>query len=80
MTPEVAAALGKSLPKLSSLLTLELICTKGGINLKAADMETLFGGFNEPSPLKCFHLANANMSGSLAPLVKCLRFFRKLSW
>ena len=50
MTSEVAKALGQSLAKLSSLKIFIISGTEGGINWQAADVETLFGGFNEPCP------------------------------
>ncbi|KAJ7382720.1 hypothetical protein OS493_033284, partial [Desmophyllum pertusum] len=46
LTPAVAAALGRSLPELSSLQTLELTGADGS-NVQGKEMEALFGGFNK---------------------------------
>ena len=79
-TPAAAAALGRSLPELSSLQTLVLSGVDGS-NLQAEEMEALFGGFNQIFPaLKILDLGNFNARGRLAPLTKRLHFFPNLNW
>ena len=80
LTPAAAAALGRSLPKMSSLKQLELTGVYGSI-LQAEEMEALFGGINETfSALEWLTLAGFNARGSLAPLTKRVHFFPKLIW
>ena len=80
LTPAAAAALGRSLPKMSSLKQLELTGVNGSI-LQAEEMEALFGGINETfSALEQLNLSNFNARGSLGPLAKRVHFFPKLIW
>ncbi|KAJ7372125.1 hypothetical protein OS493_020550 [Desmophyllum pertusum] len=79
LTPAVAAALGRSLPEMSSLETLELTLAKGSI-VQAEEMEALFGGFNTTLPLENLTVTGFSASGCLAPLTKSLRYFPNLSW
>ena len=80
LTPAAAAALGRSLPKMSSLKELELTGVNGSI-LLVEEMEALFGGINETfSALEQLNLSNFNARGSLAPLTKRVHFFPKLIW
>ena len=80
LTPAAAAALGRSLPKMSTLEELNLSGVNGSI-LQAEEMEALFGGINETfSALKLLHLENFNARGSLAPLTKRVHFFPNLTW
>ena len=79
LTPAAAAALGRSLHKMSSLKELELSGVNGSI-LQAEEMEALFGGINETfSALERLVLSNFNARGSLAPLTKRVHFFPKLT-
>lgn len=80
MTPAVAAALGKLLPKLSSLRVLQLTGKESPANSEVADVETLFGGFHETSDLKELHLCRFDFRGSLSSLTKQLCFFPNLEW
>ena len=80
MTRDVAAALGKLLPKLSSLRVLQLTGRESPANSEVADVETLFGGFHETSVLKELHLCRFNFWGSLSSLTKQLCFFPNLEW
>lgn len=80
MTRDVAAALGKLLPKLSSLRVLQLTGRESPANSEVADVETLFGGFRETSVLKELHLCRFNFWGSLSSLTKQLFFFPHLEW
>ena len=80
MTPAVAAALGKLLPKLSSLRVLQLTGRESPAYSEVADVEALFGGFHETSYLKELHLCRFNFRGSLSSLTKQLCFFPKLEW
>ena len=80
LTPAAAAALGRSLPKMTSLKELELTGVNGSI-LQAEEMEALFGGINETfSALEWLTLEGFNARGSLAPLTKRVHFFPKLIW
>ena len=80
MTPAVAAALGKLLPKLSSLRVLQLTGRESPAYSEVADVETLFGGFHETSDLKELHLCRFDFRGSLSSLTKQLCFFPNLEW
>ena len=79
LTPAAAAALGRSLPKMSSLKVLMLTGVNGSI-LQAEEMEALFGGINETfSALDWLTLEDFNARGSLAPLTKRVHFFPNLT-
>ena len=79
LTPAAAAALGRSLPKMSSLVEFELTGVNRSI-LQVEEMEALFGGINETfSALEVLTLSNFNARGSLAPLTKRVHFFPKLT-
>ena len=78
LTPAAAAALGRSLPEMSSLKELELAGLNGSI-LRLEEMEALFEGINKTfSTLERFSLVNFNARGSLAPLSKRVHFFPNL--
>ena len=78
LTPAVAAALGRSLPEMSSLQELWLTGVDGNI-LKVKEMESLFGGFNKTFPtLTQLSLNDFNARGSLAPLNERFHFFPNL--
>ena len=78
LTPAAAAALGRSLPEMSSLRRLELTGVNGSI-LQMGEMEALFEGINETfSALERLFLREFNARGSLAPLNKRVHFFPNL--
>ncbi|XP_020610668.1 uncharacterized protein LOC110049226 [Orbicella faveolata] len=77
LTPAEAAALGRSLPEMSSLQVLELTGVDGSI-LQAEEMEALFGGFNKMLPLVRLAFRNFSSRGCLAALCKSFRFFSNL--
>ena len=77
LTPVSAALLGRSLPEMSSLQSLELFGVDGSI-LQAEGMEALFGGFDKTLPLCRLTLRNFNSRGCLATLCKSFRFFPNL--
>ena len=78
LTPAAAAALGRSLPELSSLEIFELTGVDGSI-LPVKEMETLFGGINKVFPaLLGLSLEKFNSRGSLTPLTKRVQFFPNL--
>ena len=80
LTPAVAAALGRSLPELSSLTTLELTGVNESI-LQVEEMEALFGGIIKTFPaLERLSLSCFNARGTLAPLTKRVHFFPNLGW
>ena len=80
LTPVAAAALGRSLPELSSLEEFQLTGVDGSI-LQVEEMEALFGGMNKTLPaLKQLTLVNFNAGGSLAPFTKRVHFFPNLLW
>ncbi|KAJ7372112.1 DNA repair and recombination protein rad54b [Desmophyllum pertusum] len=79
LTPAAAAALGRSLPEMSSLEELELTGANGSI-VQAEEMEALFGGFNKTLPLEYLTFKGFSVRGCLAPLTKSLRYFPNLSW
>ena len=78
LTPAAAAALGRSLPEMSSLRRLELTGVNGSI-LQVEEMEALFEGINETFlALEWLSLGNFNARGNLAPLTKRVHFFPNL--
>ncbi len=77
LTPAAAAALGRSLPEMSSLQELYLSGRYEEI-LQDEDIEALFGGFNKESPLRRLEFYDFKVKGSLSPLINSLRFFPKL--
>ena len=80
LTPAAAAALGRSLPEMSSLERLMLRGAHGSI-LQAEELEALLGGFNKTFPvLQSFHFSNFAIKGCLAPLTECFRFFPSLKF
>ena len=75
LNPAAAAALGRSLPEMSSLKDLKLTGVDGSI-LQVEEMEALFEGINETFPaLERLSLGNFNARGSLAPLTKRVHLF-----
>ena len=79
LTPLAAAALGRSLPELSSVEEFALTGVNGSI-LQVEEMEALFGGMNKTFPaLEWLTLRNFNAGGSLAPFTKRVHFFPNLS-
>ena len=80
LTPAAAAALGRSLPEMSSLGALAL-CGADGSILQAKELEALLGGFNKTFPsLQWFQFSNFAVRGCLAPLTECFRFFPSLEF
>ncbi|KAL9979746.1 hypothetical protein ACROYT_G017454 [Oculina patagonica] len=77
LTPAGAAALGRSLPEMSTLEVLTLTGMDGSI-VQAYEIEALFGGFSKALPLKELTFSVFTMKGSLAPLTKSLQFFPDL--
>ena len=78
LTLAAAAALGRSLPEMSSLQILWLTGVDGSI-LKVEEMEALFAGFNKEFPaLTWLGLSNFNARSSLASLTERLQFFPNL--
>ena len=78
LTPVAAAALGRSLPEMSSLKELKLTGVDGSI-LQVEEMEALFEGINETFlALERLFLQEFNARGSLAPLNKRVHFFPNL--
>ena len=77
LTSKAAEALGRCLPRMSSLTALELIGVNGSV-LEAEQMNALFGGFIKELPLCRLVFRRFSMRGCLAPLSNCLRFFPKL--
>ena len=77
LTPEAAAALGRSLPEMSSLLELELTGVDGS-TVQAEDIEKLFGGLHKKLPLCRLVLGGFSVRGCLTPFIKSLCFFPNL--
>ena len=77
LTSKAAEALGRCLPRMSSLKALELIGVNGSV-LEAEQMNVLFGGFIKELPLCQLIFRHFSMRGCLAPLSNCLHFFPKL--
>ena len=79
LTPAVAAVLGRLLPKMSSLQTLEFTGFDGSI-LQAAEMEVLFGGFNKTMPLETLAFNQFSLRGrAAAALFRSFSFFPNLT-
>jgi len=77
LTLAVAAMLGRLLPEIPSLKSLNLFGVRGSI-LEAAEMEALFGGFNKTLPLYELTFGGFSMRGRLALLFTTLRFLPDL--
>ena len=77
LTPTIAAILGQSLPKMSSLRELELTGLDGSV-VPAEQMERLFDGFTEKLPLYTLHFSGFNVRGCLAPLTRSFSSFPDL--
>ena len=77
LTSKEAEALGRCLPRMSSLKELELIGVNGSV-LEAEQMNVLFGGFIKELPLCQLVFRRFSMRGCLTPLSNCLRFFPML--
>ena len=77
LTPVTAAALGRSLPAMSSLQVLQLTGTYRSI-LQAEDMQALFGGFNKSFPLCELTVSGFSVRGCISPLIKSFQFFSSL--
>ena len=77
LTSSIATLLGRLLPEMSSLESLELTGMHRGM-LKAEEMEALFGGFYTTLPLYELTLRSLSARGCLAPLFKSLHFFPNL--
>jgi len=78
LTPAAAAALGRSLPEMSSLVKLELTGVDGSV-LQVEEMEALFGGINKTCPvLEWLTVQNFNARGSLTSLTKRVHLFPNL--
>ncbi|XP_078366988.1 uncharacterized protein LOC144651012 isoform X2 [Oculina patagonica] len=77
LTPATAAALGQSLPEMSSLKRLVLSAVDGSI-LQLDHMEALFGGINKTLPLEYLIFHGFSVRGCLAPLRKSFCFFPSL--
>ena len=79
LTPVAAAALGRSLPELSSLEEFTLTGVAGSI-LQVLEMNALFRGMNKTFPaLEYLTVRNFNVRGSFASLIKRVHFFPNLS-
>ncbi len=78
LTPAAAAALGRSLPEMPALETLELTGVDGSV-LEAGEMDALFGRIKKTLPLSELSFGNFSVRGCLAPLIKTFRFFPNLS-
>ncbi|XP_068733956.1 NLR family CARD domain-containing protein 4-like [Montipora capricornis] len=78
LTPAVAAALGRSFQRLSSLQFLYLHGTGDSLNVE--DMFALFDRIDKDMPLKWLTFTNVSVSGSLSPLTRKLCFFPHLRW
>ena len=78
LTPAAAAALGRSLPEMSSLRKLLLTGADGSI-LQVEELEALLGGFNKTFPaLEWFQFSNFRARGGLGPLAERFHFFPSL--
>ena len=77
LTPAVALALGRLLPRMLSLQYLKLLGFPGNV-LSAEEIKALFGGFNKTLPLVALILKGFGTRGCLGPLAKSFRFFPKL--
>jgi len=79
LTPTVAAMLGRSLPKMSSLGYLKLTGLDRSI-VPAQQMERLFDGFKETLLLDFLHFSGFSVRGCLAPLTRSFSCFPSLKW
>ena len=74
LTSAVAEALGRSLPELSALETLEL-SGSDGCNLQQKEIEALFGRFSRPSSLTELSITRFSARGSLGSIANKLCVF-----
>ena len=79
LTPTVAAMLGQSLPKMSSLRSLTLTGLDSSV-VPAQQMERLFDGFKETLPLQWLRFSGFSVRGCLAPLTRSFSSFPNLEW
>jgi len=77
LTPTVAAMLGRSLPKMSSLRKLWLTGLDGKV-VPAEQMERLFDGFKETLPLRELLFGGFSVRGCLAPVTRSFSSFPNL--
>ena len=77
LTSAVAKSLGRSLPELSALETLEL-SGSDGCSLQHKELEALFGRFSRPSSLTELSITGFSARGSLGSIANKLCFFPNL--
>ena len=77
LTPEAAAALGRSIPEMSSLKILQ-ISVADGTDQQCEQLKMLFGGFKQISPLEKITLKGFRVGGGLSSFTNSLRFFPSL--
>ncbi len=77
LTPATAAALGQSLPEMSSLKELVLTGLDKSI-LQGEEIELLFGGLNKTLPLHNLNFDGFSVKGCLAPLARSFCFLPNL--
>ena len=78
LTPAAAAALGQSLPEMSTLYSLAMTSAQNGSILQAVELDALFGGFNKTLPLYHLTFRGFRVEGSIASLTNSFRFFPNL--
>ena len=76
-TSAAATALGRAIPEMTLLKSLELTGKEGSI-LHAEEIEALFGQFNKELCLNMLSFEHFHVRGNLAPLTKSFRFFPEL--
>ncbi|KAL9979736.1 hypothetical protein ACROYT_G017444 [Oculina patagonica] len=75
LTPAAGAALGRLLPEISSLNSIEIIGEGNGNILQDKEIEALFGGFNKLLPLYNLIFRGFSVESSIAAVTKSFRFF-----
>ena len=80
LTPATIASLGRSLPEMLFLETLELTGRQDGRILQAEETEALFGGISKVMPLSDLNVFSGfSVIGSIAPLTNSFCFFPNLA-
>ena len=77
LTPEAAAHLGRSIPKMDSLRILQLSSAKA-VGLQCEQLKLLFGGFNKPSSLEKVTLKGFRVTSGVSSFTESLRYLPHL--
>ena len=80
LTSKTSQSLGRLLPQMLSLTTLEFTGERDRSILYAGEIEALFGGFSKILPLRLLDFGCFDLRGSVAPITSSFCFFPSLVW